>query len=284
MTMPKKPDELTLQPITTAVTRLPSQPEELAPIDHGGDVLAGVNIGSLLERAVDSKAAVEVLERLQVLRKELRVEKAKEAYDEAMAAFQAACPVIDKTKFGAKDAYKYAPLDVIVVVVRGLLQTHGFSYSVTSEIEANWVKAICRVTHRGGHSEESAFKVPIDSRNPMMNDPQRYAGSMTFAKRYAFCNAFGILTADEDKDGSTRRQKPAGPSNKAADDVSARPLAVELWKLLNAKCGEQEKDWNSRNQWLWDNDILDGGAGEAAPHLSVERFKLAIAKTKETLR
>ena len=34
----------------------------------------------------------------------------------------------------------------------------------------------------------------------MMNAPQQTAATMTYAKRYAFCNAFGIMTGDEDTD------------------------------------------------------------------------------------
>ena len=35
-----------------------------------------------------------------------------------------------------------------------------------------------------------------------MSAPQKFASAMTFAKRYAFCNAFGILTSDEDVDAN----------------------------------------------------------------------------------
>ena len=41
--------------------------------------------------------------------------------------------------------------------------------------------------------------MPID-KDGFMNTPQKFASALTYAKRYAFCNAFGILTADEDDD------------------------------------------------------------------------------------
>ena len=44
-----------------------------------------------------------------------------------------------------------------------------------------------------------------------MSPMQSFGAAMTFAKRYAFCNAFGILTADEDRDG----QGPAPKGLKA---------------------------------------------------------------------
>lgn len=181
----------------------------------------------LLRFAVERGANVETLERLMAVRRELNAEKSKAAFDTSMAAFQAECPIIKKRKSGAKDAYKYAPLDDIVIQTRDLIQKHGFSFQIDSQIEQGWVKAICHVTHSAGHSKSSEMKVPIDTRNPMMNDPQRYAGSMTFAKRYAFCNAFGILTGDEDNDGSGTRSKPAGPARAT--------VKTRQWMLDNLK-------------------------------------------------
>jgi hypothetical protein len=166
---------------------------------------------SILRYAIDAKADVAVIERLMVVREKLQAESAKAAFDASMAAFQSECPIILKEKSGAKNAYKYAPLDAIVDQVRGLTQKHGFSFSVTSAVDTGWVKAICKITHALGHSEVSEFRVPVDDKNPMMTAPQRYGGAMTFAKRYAFCNGFGILTADEDLDGHAARPKPAGP-------------------------------------------------------------------------
>jgi hypothetical protein len=45
-----------------------------------------------------------------------------------------------------------------------------------------------------------------------MNEPQRFASALTFAKRYAFCNAFGILTGDEDDNAEKATAPPAKPT------------------------------------------------------------------------
>lgn len=245
------------------------------------DPIEAFDVGALIEKAIDAKSAVEVLERLQVMRREMRAEQAKEMFDAAMAAFQSECPIIQKRKSGAKNAYKYAPLDDIVSQVRELTQKHGFSFSITSDIETGWVKALCRITHCAGHSEVSEFKVPTDNKNPMMTDPQRYGGAMTFAKRYAFCNGFGILTADEDLDGG-EKPKPPGPSTLAAEPT-VKEHASTLWRLLKAVRGT-EQNWNAANQWLWREDILDGAIPESAPNLTAKRFKEVIAAAEAKLK
>jgi hypothetical protein len=206
---------------------IPPRPGALQRIEvpPPAPLLSGVNIEGLLSKAVDAKAAVEVLERLAVMRREMKAEAAKEGYDRAMADFQAECPVIkkeeavmnkDRTK---GERYRYAPLDAIVTQTKGLLRKHGFSYTLTAEVEDKWVTAVVRVKHTLGHMEESKFKVPIDPES-YMNAPQRFASALTFAKRYAFCNSFGILTGDGDDDArltdpehaAGQGQKPPTPS------------------------------------------------------------------------
>ena len=90
-------------------------PEEQIAVSQG-------SVDALLSQAVAQGATIDTLERLMALRKEMLAEKAKEAFNIAMAAFQEECPVIEKTKgvhtkAGAL-AYKYAPIDSIVAQVK----------------------------------------------------------------------------------------------------------------------------------------------------------------------
>lgn len=266
-----------------------SETMELVPQQHQPEV-APKDPEGLLRFAVERGASVETIERLMKVRQELRAEQAKEAFDAAMAAFQAECPTIIKRKAGARDSYKYAPLEDILESrtptgesVKDLIKRHGFSHKATSEIEQGWVKAIVTIKHASGHSENSEFKVPIDTRNTMMNDPQRYGGSLTFALRYAFKLGFGILTADEDLDGRITRPKPEGPSSMAAPDPALKSLAQDLWNALKPVRGKAN-NWIAANQWLWREEILDGAVPEEAPRLSAKRFKEVIAKVKEKLK
>lgn len=190
---------------------------------------AGVNIEGLLAKAIDAKSAVEVLERLMVMRREAKAEAAKEAFDLALAAFQAECPVVSKTekvmdrKNPGHVRYRYAPLDSIVGQVKECLAKHGFSYSLTAKVEDKWVTALLTAKHSAGHSEPTEFKIPVDFES-YMNKAQQFASALTFAKRYAFCNAFGILTGDWDDDG-----QGVDPEHAAGQDRRpplSRPVAA----------------------------------------------------------
>jgi len=125
----------------------------------------------------------------------------KEAFIRAMSSFQAKCPVIVKTRSVA-NRYKYASLDDIVKQVSPLLAEFGLSYTVKTSGTDKSVTATTVVYHVLGHSEESSFSVPIEE-EAYMNDAQKAGSSLAYAKRYSFCNAFGILTGDQDDDGKS---------------------------------------------------------------------------------
>lgn len=158
---------------------------------------------TLIMQGINKGVSVDTMERLLIIRREVKVEQAREAFNFAMSAFQSECPTVKKNK-GVKNKdgsmrYKFASLDFIVEQVRPFMQKYRLSYTIDAEVDDKWVRATCRVTHELGHSETSTFKVPVDA-NAFMSQPQKFAAALTFAKRYAFCNVLGILTGDDDTD------------------------------------------------------------------------------------
>src|SRR3990167_6037487 len=73
------------------------------------------------------------------------------------------------------------------------------------ELNEGRVKAFCRVVHTLGHEEVSEIEVPLGNKTDIMSQSQVVAAASTFAKRYAFLNAFGIMTGDEDNDTADQR-------------------------------------------------------------------------------
>jgi len=174
------------------------------------------NAEALIALAIEKNVPVETMERLLAMRRELRVERAKEEFDKAMSAFQAECPIIKKTKGVHTDsgdlAFKYAPLECIVEQVKGFLSKNGFSYSVDQqETDPGYIKVALTVKHSFGHSEVTIVRLALGNKTRLMSQTQVEAATLTFAKRYAFCNAFGILTGDEDLDGVSRNSEGRSP-------------------------------------------------------------------------
>jgi len=197
----KKPKNEIIIPATSVETPT-VQPQQMNSIDM------------LISKAVENNVSIETMERLLSMRRELKAEQAKEAFDTDMALFQGECPTIKKTKAGGKTkggmvAYHYAPLESIVEQTKGLISKYGFSYAIKTDITETRVKATCISKHKMGHSESSDVDLPLTTKTEIMSAPQQVAATITFAKRYAFCNAFGIMTGDDDTDAQEApREQP----------------------------------------------------------------------------
>lgn len=168
---------------------------------------------SLISQALAQGLGIDVLERLMDLQERWEKNQAKKAFDEAMSIFQSKCPIIKKTKNGAKTksgtvAYKYAPIENIVSQTKNLIAQCGFSYLIKAPSFTNdSVEISVEVRHNQGHSETSTIKMPLVSKTDVMSAPQVVASTVTFAKRYAFCDAFGIMTMDSDNDAKPMEEQ-----------------------------------------------------------------------------
>jgi hypothetical protein len=258
-------------------------------VEKGTEIMQVSDPESIIRFAIEKgNVNVDIMERLLAMRTQLQGEFAKKKFDESLAAFQSECPAIQKrknvmNKDGKTIRYSYAPLDDIVDQVKPLLKNHGFSYSIDidSSAEKGWVVVCCEITHSAGHSKTSSFKCPIDPQG-FMSEPQKYASALTFAKRYAFCNAFGILTADEDNDANINKEKPAGPSKLKTDDSSLESYARILWEKLIPIRG-LAKNWDAANKWLRELEFINDT--EELPYtLSIDRYKEVIDKSNEYLK
>ena len=210
---------------------------EVAVIEHDARALspreqAAGSAEALIQQAIEKGLPVETMERLLAMRRELMAERAKEAFDTAMAKFQAECPVIKKTKEGGKTkggtvAYHFAPLDLIVSQTKEIIGRHGFSYAIKVKTTATDVTVDCIVKHEMGHTETSTMQVPLGEKTEIMSRPQVVAAAVTFATRYAFRNAFGIITGDTDNDAADMNKRPPTVSTPAPAPAKAATIEVK---------------------------------------------------------
>jgi hypothetical protein len=176
-------------------------------------------VAGFIQQAIEKGLGVDVMERLFILHKEAKKERAKEAFIEARANFQKNCPVINKTKKvmnkdGRTIRYMYAPLESEIEQIKKLLADNGLSYSWNTENAENRMKVICNLTHIEGHTETSTFEIPIEL-SQYMTSPQSYASAQTFAKRYTLNNVLGVATAEEDNDSNSVEKEKDVKSQKA---------------------------------------------------------------------
>jgi len=197
------------------------------------------NPQSLIIQAIDKGASIEVMERMFTLQERWEKNQAKKAFDQAMADFQSELPEIKKLKEvrdnGGKTLYKYAPLESIIGQVKGILSKHGLSYSVKTEVSADKVKSIVFIKHIAGHSEQSEMETPLATKTGIMSQPQQIAATATFSKRYAFMNALGIMTGDEDNEQALKpaTQGEIETAMEALDHCMTEKDLLKAWSLLS---------------------------------------------------
>lgn len=190
------------------VVKMPSaKKQKLLPPPDGENLPTGakfeVNPQAIIEAAIKNRAPMDVLERMVALGERLQAQAAERAYHEAMAALQRKLPIIKKTKVvknrDGSERYKYAPIESIVKQAGPVIAKHGFSYTFKPEQSEGKITSVCCVHHAGGHTEETRFSV--DVKFDTITGVQATGAARTYTNRYALCNAFGIVTMDEDTDG-----------------------------------------------------------------------------------
>ena len=150
-------------------------------------------------------------------------------------------------------------------------KTYHSSTTSKPKQEKGSVTVICIVHHLAGHSEQSEVTVPYDI-NSSMNDIQKQGAAITYAQRYAFCNAFGIAPGEDD---DAQSLNPKKEENKKTPEIieikenkTNKNKELENFKILNRMRNERKisgKDFES---------IMVEKIGKAKKLINDEEFKI----------
>lgn len=155
---------------------------------------------NLIAMAIEKGADVDSLSKLMDLQERQMDKKAEQDYNRAITGFQSELRPIGKNKTSYVGSY--ATLDHIAKSIAPILAEHELSYSFDSEITDGIVLVVCHINHINGHARSAKFSAPIDAA-AKVNDMQKTASALSYARRYALQLALGITTTDEDDDGET---------------------------------------------------------------------------------
>lgn len=210
---------------------------------HEQTSLALLNPQDLIAKAIETGAGIETMERLVALAKEVREVQAKEAWYEAMAEFQRACPPIKKTKRAtitgrANYSYTYAPLDEILSTIQPVMGPLGLSVSWRNRVEGDKIIANCRISHTLGHHEESGeipMPVAIGDDGRGANPMQRIGIATTYAKRYSLLSIIGMAPEDDpDAQGPPPQQRAPQDQPQGNGEGDARTITEPQQKRFYA--------------------------------------------------
>lgn len=157
----------------------------------------------MIDRAVQSGASVEALERLMALQERWEANQGRKAYDAAISAAKAEIPPIfknrevDFTTQKGRTNYRYEDMAEIAKTVDPILTQHGLSYRFRTAQADGVVSVTCVVSHRDGYSEETTLSAAPDQ-SGNKNHIQAVGSTVTFLQRYTLKSALGLAAAADD--------------------------------------------------------------------------------------
>jgi hypothetical protein len=154
------------------------------------------------------EAGVNALEKLVDLQDKIQRRNAEQEFHRALAEFQESCPAVQKsstakitTNGGGGYSFTYADLEEIISTVRPHLSSRGFSFTFDSTVEpSKMLTCTCTLHHAHGHSMESRFTLPTDSKSGA-SDQQKIGGALTYAKRQCLISVLGLALTDPEQAG-----------------------------------------------------------------------------------
>ena len=160
----------------------------------------GAALVSMIERvARDPSVDLERLERLIAMKERILARESQMAFDAAFAEMQPELPVIDeKGKHGGTGS-TYAKWDDIMAGIKKPLSNHGFSYRCRVNQEAGKVIVTGKLSHRGGHFEETSLELPVDT-GGQKNAVQAIGSSVHYGQRYVAKALLSLSSHKSDDD------------------------------------------------------------------------------------
>lgn len=156
----------------------------------------------LISFAIEKGADLEKLKTLLEIKERYEANEAKKAYHEAMTAFKANPPKINKdmkVSFG-QTKYSHASLANVTEKISAELSKHGLS-AAWKTAQNGQISVTCRITHILGHGEETTISAPAD-KSGSKNDIQAIGSTITYLQRYSLLALCGLATFENEDDGA----------------------------------------------------------------------------------
>lgn len=157
----------------------------------------------LIEAALERGISAPELEKLTALAERWQANIAAEEFANALAEFQRRCPLITKRRsidLGGGKGPQYASLDDIMRAITPILSDLGLGITFSGDMtEDGKMHVVCAVS-KGRHMHTSEITLPAPAMR--VNDTQRMGAALSYARRYALCNALNIVVTNEDTDAN----------------------------------------------------------------------------------
>lgn len=191
-----------------AIEPAPAQPIANIPAAPLAAVPA-IHPSLLIQKALESGASMDMLERLMALQERHQANEARTAFNEALAAFKSVPLVVfkdkevDFTTQKGRTNYVHATLGNVCKTIAAEMAKFGLSHTwELAQVDGGQVRVTCVLRHKLGHCERVSLQTSRDD-SGSKNNIQAIGSAVTYLERYTLLAATGVATADmPDDDGA----------------------------------------------------------------------------------
>jgi len=177
----------------------------------------------MIERMASSREVdVDKFERFLQMRDREVARAAESAFNAAMSDAQTAMRPIEADGYNPSTKSKFATYAAMDRALRPIYTENGFglSFDTGDGAPADFVRVLCYVTHRAGHSRTYKIDMPADGKGAkggdVMTKTHAAGSAMSYGMRYLLKMIFNVAVGEDDDDG-----------NRAGDDRSKAAKAPD---------------------------------------------------------
>lgn len=169
---------------------------------------------SMIERvAMNPDVDITKLEKMLDLQERILNRNAEQAFNAAMSDAQKETGRVSADATNPQTRSKYASYAALDRALRPIYTNHGFSLSFdTGDAPEGYVRVVCYVAHRDGHSRTYHADMPADGLgakgNAVMTKTHAAGSAMSYGQRYLLKLIFNVAVGENDDDGNAAATGP----------------------------------------------------------------------------
>jgi hypothetical protein len=163
-----------------------------------------MDVVAQLANGPNAAANIEVIERLMALRDREEDKRKEQEFNAAMSTAQAEMRPVAADANNPQTRSRYASYLALDRQMRPIYTRHGFglSFNTAEPPSPDFVRVICDVSHKSGHSRRYQVDMPSDGKGAkggdVMTKTHATGAAMTYGQRYLLKMIFNIAVGEDD--------------------------------------------------------------------------------------
>ena len=169
----------------------------------------------VIERAAaNPNVDIERMERLLAMQERILAKNAEQQFASALTDAQSKVVRVAPDASNPQTRSRYASYAALDRMLRPIYTEYGFALSFTTADapHADYVRVVCLVSHRAGHTRTYHVDMPADGKGAkggdVMTKTHAVGSAMSYGSRYLLKMIFNVAVGEDDDDGNAASGQP----------------------------------------------------------------------------